>query len=309
MFREYALEPELVATWGSRENYRVFAREFGIGIPRLVAQYPKRWARRVWESAQACEGKDRTRLETLLRQIEAVSVRRQGSVVDNSNGSSWMDNAEVENARLPFHAIVATANPGRSPHVLIGNDVNGDTPLWTCPRGIVVVRQAPQMAASVEILLRYAQEIVLIDPFMSPSASRRKLDALRAFLSTIMARRGGQPPRRVEVQLLQPAGGTAEAFPGNCHSRARDIPQGLVVRFVRWKERDGGLRFHNRYILTELGGVQFAHGLDEGEPGEEDDITILDRTQFDRRWVQYASETPAFDFNDPPVEVTGTGRR
>ncbi len=174
---------------------------------------------------------------------------------------------------------------------------------------MVVVRQAPQMAASVEVLLRYAQEIVLIDPFMSPSASKRKLDALRAFLNTIMATRAGRPPRRVEVQMLEPNGGTAEDFPGNCQSRARDIPQGLMVRFVRWKERDGGLRFHNRYILTEFGGVQFAHGLDEGSPGEEDDVTILDRIQFDRRWVQYASNTPAFDLNDPPLEVIGTCRR
>jgi hypothetical protein len=41
-----------------------------------MAQYPKRWARRVWESAQACEGKDRMRLEALLRQVEASSKLR-----------------------------------------------------------------------------------------------------------------------------------------------------------------------------------------------------------------------------------------
>jgi hypothetical protein len=308
MFQEYALEPELVATWGKRENYRVFAREFGIGNARLVAQYPKRWAKRVWDSAHGCEGKDRTRLEILLRQIDGISVRRQGSVFDDSNGSSWMQNAAIENARLAFHAILATANPAGNAQVLVGDNVDEQTPLWSCPRGIIVPRQATQMAAAIGVLLRYAQEIVLVDPYMSPSAARRKIDALRAFLTAIAAGRGDRPPRRIEVQMLESVGGAAEDFPTNCQSRARDIPHELVVRFVRWRERDGGLRFHNRYILTELGGVQFAHGLDEGQPGEEDDITLLDKGQFDRRWDQYGGSAPAFDLSDPPVEVTGTRR-
>ena len=129
MFQEYALEPELVATWGKRENYRVFAREFGIGSPRLVAQYPKRWAKRVWVSAQACEGKDRTRLEIILRQIGDISVRRQGAVFDDSNGSSWLENASIENARRPFYAILATANPTGNAQVLVGDNIDEQTPL------------------------------------------------------------------------------------------------------------------------------------------------------------------------------------
>ena len=109
--------------------------------------------------------------------------------------------------------------------------------------------------------------------------------------------------------MLDSVGGAPEDFAANCQSRAHDIPQGLMVRFVRWRERDGGLRFHNRYILRQLGAVQFAHGLDEGQPGEEDDLTLLDKGQFDRRWASYAGAAPAFDLNDPPVEVSGTRRR
>jgi hypothetical protein len=83
-----------------------------------------------------------------------------------------MQNAAIENARLAFHAILATANPAGNAQVLIGDNVDEQTPLWSCPRGIIVPRQATQMAAAIGVLLRYAQEIVLVDPYMSPSAAR-----------------------------------------------------------------------------------------------------------------------------------------
>ena len=76
---------------------------------------------------------------------------------------------------------------------------------------------------------------------------------------------------------------------------------------VRLRERDGGERLHNRYILTDLGGVIFGVGLDEGDEGSMDDIHLLARTQYDERWRQYGSEAPAFDRPERAITIKGTG--
>jgi len=76
MIFEYALEPEMVAAWGSAHNSRFFSREFGLGQGRLVSRYPKNWARKVWDSYQGANQMDRKRLEELLIRLQATMVKR-----------------------------------------------------------------------------------------------------------------------------------------------------------------------------------------------------------------------------------------
>ena len=74
------------------------------------------------------------------------------------------------------------------------------------------------------------------------------------------------------------------------------IPREVRIRIVCWSERAGGEKLHNRYILTDIGGVQFGIGLDDsdGFPGQTDDLYLLDREQFAMRWAQYTQPNPAF---------------
>jgi hypothetical protein len=90
---------------------------------------------------------------------------------------------------------------------------------------------------------------------------------------------------------------------------ASRLPRNVTIEFVRWKQRDGGEKLHNRYILTDLGGVSFGVGLDEGKAGETDDLLLLPRTQYERRWSQYAGDDGTFERVDTPATVQGIGRR
>jgi hypothetical protein len=81
----------------------------------------------------------------------------------------------------------------------------------------------------------------------------------------------------------------------------------IVVR--RLNQRAGGERLHNRYILTDLGGIAFGVGLDDGGDGETDDLSLMDRAQYELRWSQYAGDPPGeFDQAEAPVELQGTRR-
>ena len=55
MICEYALEPELVATWHDSERFRYFSEQFGFDYDgratgRVVAQYPGKWKKRIWDA-------------------------------------------------------------------------------------------------------------------------------------------------------------------------------------------------------------------------------------------------------------------
>lgn len=73
-------------------------------------------------------------------------------------------------------------------------------------------------------------------------------------------------------------------------------------------ERQHGEKLHNRYILTELGGVGFPAGLDE-KPRATDDPWLLTREQHEVRWSQYAGRPPAFDQPEDEITIVGTNRR
>ena len=80
----------------------------------------------------------------------------------------------------------------------------------------------------------------------------------------------------------------------------------MNVHIYRWRQRDGGEKLHNRYVLTELGGVQFHVGLDEGNPGETDEVDLLEEKVYAIRRSQYDPKAPAFD---PADDVTIQGAK
>ncbi|MBI2199148.1 MAG: hypothetical protein HYU42_11205 [Candidatus Rokubacteria bacterium] len=310
MIHEYALEPELVATWVDRGVGRYFIEKFGLGQPRIVSRYPKRWKRLVWEAFTSGNDVERARMTELLERLRETMVKRRDGRWDPS--AAWLHNAEDEHARVPFHAILARSNPRGLTMVLVADEIDDATPLWGVPRGCTVPRTAMDMAAAVASMLRIADVLVFVDPHFGPENGRHRRP-LERFLRSVVDARPGEAPRRLEVQSSADGGSTTAFFCDECRQRLPVcIPIGLRVEMVRLRQRPGGERLHNRYILTDLGGVIFGVGLDEGDHGDTDDIQLLDRAQYEERWRQYAGEPPAFDRPEPAIRVEGAahdGRR
>ncbi len=305
MIYEYALEPELVATWGNRHDYRYFVEKFGLGQPRIVSRYPKRWKRLVLEALGHVDNVERARVVELVQRLSERMVRRRGYVWNPDR--TWSENARAEHARVPFQAILARENLDGHPRVLIAADLNDGTPLWAVPRAVAIARRAADMAAAVAAMLRIAEVVVFVDPYFGPDRLRHRR-TLEAFLRTMTEGRAVDGPGRVEVHTSadEDRTGTRVFFEAECQRRLPGcIPTGARLRVVRLRERPGGEQLHNRYILTDIGGVLFGVGLDDGDEGDTDDVHILDQAQYEERWRQYASAAPAFDQPEPPVEVQG----
>ena len=97
-----------------------------------------------------------------------------------------------------------------------------------------------------------------------------------------------------------------EEFRKECENKLPSIiPEDLTLTVYRWKEREGGEKLHNRYILTDIGGVQFGHGLDEGDLGTTDDVSRLGDDTYAKRWENYAGPNFAFDLDGEVFAVEG----
>jgi hypothetical protein len=80
-----------------------------------------------------------------------------------------------------------------------------------------------------------------------------------------------------------------------CERRLRPIlrPRVTLRAFV-WGEGLNGARMHNRYVLTEVGGIAVQHGLDRSSAPETDDLTVLSKEQYEQRWAEYSAGSASY---------------
>ena len=260
MIHEYALEPELVASWHDLVKFQLFGKQFGFGAGRVVARYPKKWAKLVWDAFEADFGQtaspvDRNRMGKLLKQIIKPVVRRPDCIWDIAR--DWLTNAESEHARKPFHAILARNNPRSNVNIMRESEILEDMAEgWDTPGTTIVPRNAEEMAKSVAPMLRCATKILFVDPNFRANRERFRRP-LTAFLQNVDTQTS-----RITIELhTEDRDDTPKwtEFRKECEDRLPPIiPEGLTLTVYRWTERAGGEKLHNRYILTDIGGVSFA---------------------------------------------------
>ena len=84
------------------------------------------------------------------------------------------------------------------------------------------------------------------------------------------------------------------------------LANSVKVEFRRWTEkRPNGEKLHNRYLLTNLGGVSFGIGTDAGVASQHDDLSLLSREQYVSRWNQYVNGS-GFTLVDQPHAILGS---
>jgi hypothetical protein len=290
MLHEYALEPALLDNW---KDFRYFTEKFCVSRGRMIARYPKRWKRLVYESLSNCGEIERKRIEEGLSRLDDRLLARQ---CEWNPQHDWLTNAEMEHLHRPFHAILARANPNRRDFVLEGDSVDETHPLWNVGITRVILRTAREMGACVALLLRVSKEIMFIDPYFRPQEIRHRR-LLEAFLSVALETRCGMLLMRIEIHTGDSLG--YDYFKTEYEQQLLGIVQeGIQVHIVRWREKDGGEKRHNRYILTDIGGVSFGVGLDDGADGETDEVMLLEDKTYRFRRAQYMGPEPAFDLVD-----------
>jgi hypothetical protein len=302
----YALEPELVATWGNKADYRYFFDKFGLGQPRMMVEFPKlkNWRRQVLQAATGIDGQELQKVTAMIGILTEQMISRIPHA-EYDGVCSWLENAEHEHSANPFHLILAKDNPRGLAAIIRGASL-GDQPepRWEVGRNQVVSRKATDMSNVVTAMLRNSSMVIFVDPHFGPENIRHRRP-LEAFLSVLKENRGC-PISNIEV--LTSTNATFDFFRNACEQRLpRIIPAGMNVNFIKLAEHSNGEQLHNRYIMTDIGGVTFNIGLDDGDDGQTDDVALMDRKQYELRWTQYSGTSPAF-VRTGEVRVIGVAR-
>jgi hypothetical protein len=311
MVYEYALDPEMIASWAKPENFRFFIDKFGWGTPRALSEYPgfNNWKSRVKKAIEGTNNTDKAKLADILKILQENRIKRDGKF----NGDlSWLENAFAEHQDRPFQAIIVTSNPDEFEAVLHDNKlrINPDT-RWDLPNEVIVKKTAEEMTRVVEPMLRLCNEVIFIDPIFGADMNvnrfhrSRYFKSFEAYFQSILKNRYGKNPDRIEIQT---SGNVKfehfrNAIEGNLPGI---VPNGIKVKVIRWRKRERGPELHDRYIITDIGGVEFSKGLDiSKKEGVTEKITLLGKKSYTEYWHRYCGSSPDFDCVDEPLEIIG----
>lgn len=330
MIHAIAVDPDVIIDWCKNEYVRkYFIKQFGIGTPRIIAGFPKKNKIRKKLKQLILKGKinkeslEYRKYEIFLDILTETVVFR--NYQENEEGvkydkTTWIENTINEHERLcslPFHKIITKKELNlHSDKLTIYNSAIQLMSLLHFPHGKIVKRNADDMAEAVGCLLKNAIKIMFIDPYFTADNTRFQ-KTLKAFCKQISVAYYTLKSKSqlVTVEIICSADikklQTKNFFKTQCDDKKfKDcFPKGLEIVVKRYKKREGKPKMHNRYILTDIGGITFSHGLDEStNPEEIDDIYLLTAEQYRQRWNQYVkdeSNQGVFDL-DLEVKVVGT---
>lgn len=297
MFFEYAVDPAVLSNW---ERVRYFLDAFGPWKGRFLAQYPRRWKKLVYDGLDTagCRPVEKSRIEVRLRNLDRRIFSPRSNAAYDPN-RSWLENAVAEHERAAFRAVIAKSEVSGLEHVLDASAVDDTVERWRTDQGALLLRDPALIVKSITLLLDASSHVLVIDPYFRADQGD-KLVALREICAVVADR---NVP--VEVHFADEARGYAPCVADATRVLPDALPSNAKVTMHCWREQAGGPRLHNRFILTDVGGVQFGDGIERGERGHDDRISILEESTRARLWDQYAGARPAFEPAGAPCQFRG----
>jgi hypothetical protein len=277
MFKEIAVDPAAVAT--SYRDFSYIVEKFGISEGRLIAAFPSKWKRYVHAVAQR-----RLQPVELKRVVERLNLLAKDCFVSRGRpgdgcAADWLAAAVAEHKRQPFDAIIASASDPEGIAVL-AHDLDATHPCLQPNRQWHIERTPEIMAMCCAPLLSSASHIKLIDPHFDANNGRHRRP-LVAFLRCM------KPGARVDVFCGDSKG---QDHLSRGIERALEIarPEGVAIRLYLRPQAT----LHNRYVLTQGGGMFFSTGLDDHDDGEKrtDEVGVLESAIWSVLWEKYSGD-------------------
>lgn len=291
MLKEFALEPEAIATWAS---FKDFIDKFGVSKGRVIAAFPRKWARAM-KAAARVHAKDieYARIVEKLNRVEKLVLLDCGRPTGDGT-LPWLDRALLEHEQLPFDGIITQARRSPHPAVLTTDEVDDDPPLFRAIGQKHIQRTADEIVDCVALLVSCTQTIKLVDPHFKANEPRWKRPLLRLIKLLRDQRRTGVS---IEVHRAD------NALPANIRSYFEStipgiLPPGVGLSVFLHPEKN----MHNRFILTDRGGASYQTGLDDNEEGkscEKDLVVLLEQHTFEHEWNVYSRHSAFLSFPEP----------
>jgi len=310
MIEEFAIDPECFA---DSEIFHIL-RECGFSKGRVVCEFPrKHWGASIRDLLRSrnISEIEQSRIVALLEKLklqDKAIVRRIST--GNELEMSWLGKACVEHGKHPFKGILSTSNPESKAFVIELSKAWEGGSAWSVKKSIKVPMSAPEFAKRICPLLRYSETVRFIDSYMSAT----KEEALRGIgLALKCAARNRSIGDRLKVEIhlrfevarrFKDANKESDKKAQEVERQARIecefnnlvakaekfsvFPDGTDVTFIAWPELiTDEMKFHNRHVLTERGGITFGSSLDVG--GKIDQAHLLEEDDHEFFWRSFTA--------------------
>ncbi|BBO78284.1 hypothetical protein DSCW_57010 [Desulfosarcina widdelii] len=294
MIFEFAVSPELFADW---QDVRFLVASFGREEGRLVSEIPrKKWKMLVLQAIKRSDNGEvmKKRLkEAATRLIKRALYTRQ--TAPEVDATDWLAAALAAHEQRPFRAIIVDTYDGDRDDVLACDLSLIDHPLWRVPKDESVERNAATMLGVIQSILDCAGEVVLVDRNFRPDQQR-----FRNVLIRLMESLSTRPHGPRIGKIVYHVGDDIEI--GHLETQCRAciavrIPASITLEIVV-HPRD---KLHDRFVLTDIGGVSFGQGLDESLGSGPDKVLVsrLSETTYKEWWRKCKSTTVSFRIVSP----------
>ena len=298
MIADCAIDPEVFAEW---RHFQSLHEDFGVGRGRLISAFPSKWKRRVstkaWELVQ-------TRVNTDMqakRIDERLSSARFGLKMKPSKreflteSGVWLEAAR--NAEPPFDMVI-TSGTGLYGNRIGAEDLLKDEPPFRRRTQGQVDRDKGTLMGVAQMLVSTCEEIIMVDPNFR--ADEPRFHSTLLHLIGLLVARGGGPPKRLEIHTncIRKQGDVYRRGPqlSQWHEHIEpELPAGWKLTVCYWDQLPSGGKSHARFLLTELGGLYYDHGLDEG-PGQTL-VTLLEEEVWEGLFRTFDARSLPVDFD------------
>lgn len=304
MHFEYAVEPEAMGS--SWENFRYLIEKFGFSRGRLISRFPNKWEKKVVQAAKSA-GMSELKLASLVDRLNrAKQDKFLGLVRAYDPNSDWLENAIKQNEQLPFHAVITSKKTAHDFVVAIDELDEDQVPLL-CNRNCQISQTGNGISAALSSLLVSARVMLFIDPYFDIS-NRRYKEILRSCLAVIASSKN--QGIQCEVHFGDMDGNiSTEIIEREAKNWLKNvIPKGISIKFFAWKRKKNGADFHDRFFLTDLGGVQLGTGFLARGAAQTVNMSLLDTSFSENERANFKMDTTVYDLAGPVIEVFFDGR-
>lgn len=308
MIYEYAVDPLLFISKG---NAKFILEAFGRDKGRLISEIKKKhWSRLVRDAYRESGNRTMERhalteaLKKLIKNQKAIYCRQ--SQIEATN---WKSMTEKAHEAWPYRGILVEQYEGAGDHCLVDDLQLADNPRWIAPPSITIKRKAKTMVAEVSPLLENAREVMLVDRNFKLENPKGKFvsrfkNVLVCFLNFLANKKYGPSVNKLTYQLGQGGvrGGVSEItdsvinnLKDQCDKYLKsNIPSNIKLEIAIWPWGE----LHDRFVLTDIGGVYFGDGLDEfvgSNTGSNKETVTLKRmsgADHTREWSKFKQKQP-----------------
>ncbi|MDB4806906.1 hypothetical protein OAG89_02870 [Pseudomonadales bacterium] len=282
MFYEYALDPDILT---DVSRCRTFFESFDGNPSRLISDVPRNWLQDAFNAInqlphEQCLPRRKKFLKNELKKLVRHNLIKTRGTNSNIEQLPWCDFTAQEHKSFPFSGVFGVMEKTSPIDIYSFDDLLFEKPdSWNSLDQLHVERRAQSIVGAMTPLLLVSKTVRLIDPYFSfirPNWENYE-PVLKELAGRLDQYNFGRGIKTLSIHTSDRWGSMPQQLVDETRAW---LPEGVTIKVYHWLKDE----MHDRFVLTDVGGLQFGHGLSEFSPGKPEQVlvTALDNSSFRR---------------------------